>query len=209
MCLRGDQEILKHQIPRDSSTINKVTLKIFLTVAASLGWDMDSSDVRRAFLQTEPIQREVYCIPPAEANVQKGKIWRILRSCYGLIDASRAFYLRYMRELKSLDFTPLKMDPAGIYHKTNGKLDAVYGLHVDDAVAAGERNVLDKTHNEMEKRFEYGERKSLPYRFLGLNYARLPDGDIEVDQDHYFNDLEEPDISNLNSMAKQDLLSDI
>ena len=114
-----------------------------------------------------------------------------------------------MRELKSLDFTPLKMDPAGIYHKTNGKLDAVYGLHVDDAVAAGERNVLDKTHNEMEKRFEYGERKSLPYRFLGLNYARLPDGDIEVDQDHYFNDLEEPDISNLNSMAKQDLLSDI
>ena len=75
-----------------------------------------------------------------------------------------------MRELKSLDFTPLKMDPAGIYHKTNGKLDAVYGLHVDDAVAAGERNVLDKTHNEMEKRFEYGERKSLPYRFLGLNF---------------------------------------
>ena len=208
LCLRGDQEILKHQIPRDSSTINKVTLKIFLTVAASLGWDMDSSDVRRAFLQTEPIQREVYCIPPAEANVQKGKIWRILRSCYGLIDASRAFYLRYMRELKSLDFIPLKMDPAGIYHKTNGKLDAVYGLHVDDAVAAGERTVLDKTHNEMEKRFEYGERKSLPYRFLGLNYARLPDGDIQVDQDHYFNDLEEPDISNLNAMAKQDLLSD-
>ena len=55
LCMRGDCEKNKHLIPTDSPTVNKVTLKLMLTIAASKGWDISCSDVTRAFLQTERI----------------------------------------------------------------------------------------------------------------------------------------------------------
>ena len=208
LCMMGNLEKNKSKIPTDSPTINKMTLKIFITIAASMGWEFISTDVRRAFLQTEELDREVYCIPPSEANVPPGKLWRIVRSCYGFLDASRAFYLRYVRELKDLGYQPLRLDPAGLYHKTGGKLDATYAIHVDDAAVTGKEDIIMNTHKEMERRIEHGEVQKLPYRFLGMNYKKLPNGDIQIDQDHYFKELEIPDISGLSGMVKVDVLSE-
>ena len=51
LCMRGDCEKNKHLIPTDSPTVNKLILKLMLTIAASKGWDITCSDVTRAFLQ--------------------------------------------------------------------------------------------------------------------------------------------------------------
>ena len=56
----------------------------------------------QTFIVTIPRSKH-YCIPPPEANVPRGKLWAIKRSCYGLIDASRAFYIRYVKALRGLD----------------------------------------------------------------------------------------------------------
>ena len=55
LCMRGDNEKNKHLIPTDSPTVNKITLKLMLTIAASKGWEIRCSDISRAFLQTEDI----------------------------------------------------------------------------------------------------------------------------------------------------------
>ena len=66
--------------------------------------------------------------------------------------------------------------------------------------------MLEQTHKEMQNEFEYGEVENIPFRFLGVNYKELRNGDIQLDQDHYIANLEVPDISSLNNMSKQDIL---
>ena len=91
--MRGDLEKNKHLIPTDSPTVNKITLKILLTVAASKGWKIRCSDVTRAFLQSAEIKRDVHVKPPKEADVKKGFCWKLEKTVYGLKDATRGFYL--------------------------------------------------------------------------------------------------------------------
>ena len=62
--MRGDKEKNKHLIPTDSPTVNKVVLKLMLTLAVTKGWEIRCSDISRAFLQTENINKDVFVIPP-------------------------------------------------------------------------------------------------------------------------------------------------
>ena len=94
MCLRGDMEKSLHKICRESPTVNKMSLKILLFIAVSLGWAIKTCDVERAFLQSDQIQRDVFVKPPAELDLPKEKVLKLNKTAYGLVDASRAFYLK-------------------------------------------------------------------------------------------------------------------
>ena len=67
LTMRGDKEKNKHLIPTDSPTVNKIVLKLMLTLAITKGWTIQCADITRAFLQTEQITRDVFVIPPKEA----------------------------------------------------------------------------------------------------------------------------------------------
>ena len=208
LCMRGDCETNKHMIPTNSPTANKVTIKILLALAASNNMDVSISDVRRAFLQTEDLKRDVFVRPPAEARVPHGKVWRLKRACYGLIDASRAYFLRYAGELKSLGFQPLEFDPATFVLREQGVTKAVCATHVDDCMAVGDTDTLAKTQQQMETRLSYGDVQKLPARFLGINISKSENGDIVLDQDHYLKEIEIPDLEKIKRLAKQDVLPD-
>ena len=59
--------------------------------------------------------------PPAELNLQKGKVLKLNKTAFGMIDTSRAFYLKQVEELKDDNFLPLKVDPAMFIHKQKGQ----------------------------------------------------------------------------------------
>ena len=40
LTMRGDKEMNKHLIPTDSPTVNKIVLKLMLTLAVTKGWDI-------------------------------------------------------------------------------------------------------------------------------------------------------------------------
>ena len=52
----------------------KETLRILLIVIASNKWKCQAIDVKAAFLQSKPTEREVYVIPPQEANEKDNAI---------------------------------------------------------------------------------------------------------------------------------------
>ena len=79
-------------IRTDSPTIRKGNIKVFLTVAAKQNWKIETSDVSCAFLQTVNLDRDVYVLPPRERR-KPGFILKLCRPVYGLVDASRGFYL--------------------------------------------------------------------------------------------------------------------
>ena len=207
LCMRGDREKNKHLIPTDSPTVNKVTLKIMLTVAASQGWDIQCSDVTRAFLQTEEITRDVYVIPPPEAGVPSNKCCKLKRAAYGLLDACRGFYLNHSNKLKKYGFEVLKMDPAAFILKKDGNLEACNASHVDDSATMSDKKTCENVQNFMSKHFKYGESKGLPCRYLGNNISKV-DGDIRMNQDHYVDTLEVPDISEVSNVKRDEILPD-
>ena len=120
LVMRGDLERNKHLIPTDSPTINKVTLRLIMAIAAAKGWNIQCSDITRAFLQTENLDRGIYVLPPRESQLPGGKVWKHRGSVYSLIDASRAFFLRHAAELNKIGFKTISMDPAAyILHENN------------------------------------------------------------------------------------------
>ena len=76
--IRGDQEDTS-DMRKDSPTVRKGNIKIVLMIAASKEWEIKTSDVSNAFLQSVPIEREVYVQPPKERRMP-GTLWKNSRT---------------------------------------------------------------------------------------------------------------------------------
>ena len=70
----------------DSPTCMEDSLRRLLAVAACNNWSLNSIDIKAAFLQGNPIERELFLRPPKGAN-QSEKLWRLNKAVYGFSDA--------------------------------------------------------------------------------------------------------------------------
>ena len=75
---------------RDSPTVRKSNINILLMAAARNKWPVKSQDVSSAFLQSVPIERDVYVKPPKERRIP-GVVWKLNKTVYGLVDAIEDF----------------------------------------------------------------------------------------------------------------------
>ena len=87
---RGFEEM--SEVQSDSPTISKCGMRVCLMLGACSSWNIKSTDIKSAFLQSNEMQRAVYLRPPKEAD-DTGSLWRLKKCLYGLSDASRQFYL--------------------------------------------------------------------------------------------------------------------
>ena len=110
LVVRGDQEDTS-DVQTDSPTVRKGNINFVLMISARNGWVVKSQDIAAAFLQSVPIERDVFVRPPPERRVP-GVIWKLKKTVYGLVDASRGFYLNLSGELINDGCEKSKMDPA-------------------------------------------------------------------------------------------------
>ena len=94
---RGFQE--DHKPQADSPTAMKESIKVFLAVAANENFNIQSIDIRAAFLQSRFLDRDVFVNPPKDLK-KEGILWKLKKPLYGLDDASRKFWLRMKDILK-------------------------------------------------------------------------------------------------------------
>ena len=208
LCIEGNFEENRHLIPVDSPTVNPISIKVITTIGASLGHSFQTADVQRAFLQSDAITRDVFVKPPAEMNLPRDKVWKLKRTAYGLVDASRAYFLKQAKELVNINFKPSRLDPALFIHKKEGEevFDIATAVHVDDALSVGEKDSIDNTQKVMATKFTYGAVDQLPFRFLGQNYKRDDYGNLTVDTEHYMESMVLPDAQEYQHLVKQDVL---
>ena len=57
-----------------------------VSVNCTKKWKLNAIDIKTAFLQSDKIDREIYVIPPKEANTTN--VWQLKKCIYGLGDAS-------------------------------------------------------------------------------------------------------------------------
>ena len=89
-----------------------------LAIAANEKWQGQCLDVTSAFLQGADLERDVFVIPPEEERVD-GELWRLIKSCYGLYDSARKWFLDVAAELENLDLAHVTGDHAVFYYRKN------------------------------------------------------------------------------------------
>ena len=189
LCVRGDQEESSHRT--DSPTVHKDYINIFYMLAAHNNWEIETADIKCAFLQGEDIGRDVYVRPPKERRVD-GVIWKMKKPAYGLSDASRKFYLQLCSTLVELGCKQSKYDPAVyLYYNNEGVLDGLAMTHVDDLMhGSGGRDFQKNVMEPLKKKFKFGcgSEDKLEFRYVGMQ-VKQSNNCILVNQDHYLSYL--------------------
>ena len=102
-----------------------------MSIISTKSWDCNSIDVKSAFLQGKEIGRNVYLIPPIEAE-SENVVWRLNACIYGPVDDSQNWYEIVKDELKKIGMKTSKHDPAVFYYYVKNELQGVLAAHVDD-----------------------------------------------------------------------------
>ena len=190
---RGFEEAEVNEIRKDSPTCGKDSLRLCLTLLVSMGWQINSLDIKAAFLQGNHIERDVFIIPPKEADTNK--IWKLKKTVYGLADASRTWYLRVKKELTKLGVIPSKYDEAIFYWKTSKGLEGLLCCHVDDFLWGGTERFKEEVVEKTKETFEISKEDKGNLKYIGLDLKQSTDK-ITVSQKKYIQGLEPIQLEN-------------
>ena len=132
---------------------------------------MRAIDIQAAFLQAEPLKREVFIQPPKDIS-QEGKIWRLLKPIYGLDDASRRFWLTVKRIFKEEGMSNLTGDEA-FYHKREGEsLIGIVLTHLDDFLVSGTAQFIDSLTERIKNNLTISKVEDDNFRFTCIDITQ-------------------------------------
>ena len=123
------------EIPRDSPTVGKGAMILFLSNAAIKERTVKTTDMSSAFLQGKELDRDVYIRTPKESKAPTHVIWKLK---HGLKNGARQFYESVKEKLINLGFIQCKLDPAVFYVHKDRTLIGMICCHVDDFLHAGD-----------------------------------------------------------------------
>lgn len=167
----------------DTPVAKIVTVRCLLTVAAKLNWPLHQMDVTNAFLQGD-LDEEVYLVLSQGYEVEgENKVCKLLKSLYGLRQASRQWNHKFASIMLKTGFHQSKHDHS-LFVKKDGHNVTVLIVYVDDIIITGNHTdsiVALKTHLHAE--IQVKDLGSLKY-FLGIEVARSRKG-IYLNQRKY------------------------
>lgn len=152
-----------------------VTVKTVISVAASHNWPLYQMDVHNAFLQGD-LNEEVYMeIPQGFRRKGEQKVCKLLKSLYGLKQASRQWNIKLTEVLLDTGFTQSSHDHS-LFTKSNGHDIAVILIYVDDLLLTGNSHqLIQELKDSLHSRFKMKNLGDLKY-FLGIEILRSKTG---------------------------------
>ena len=190
--------------PRDSPTIGKTAMRVAMCLAASKVWNIQTTDIKSAFLQGRKIEQEVFLKPPKELQ-KEGFLWKLKHCLYGLNDAARHFYQSIADMLRSVGCTECLLDPALFYKHEQGELIGFVACHVDDFLHAGTQSFESTVMVPLRNRFAAGKIQTTAFHYVGLDIMQDEAG-ITIDQSSYISSLDDIPLNALWSKDREQQL---
>ncbi|PRQ56213.1 putative RNA-directed DNA polymerase [Rosa chinensis] len=165
------------------------TIRVLLSIAASLNWPLRQFDVKNAFLHGELAEEEVYMsLPPGYVVDSPGDfVCRLRKSLYGLKQSPHAWFGRFSQFMRKVGYRQNNSDHTLFLKHQQGKVTALI-IYVDDMVITGNDTVeIDRLQRQLASEFEMKDLGELKY-FLGIEVARGREG-IYLCQRKYVLDL--------------------
>lgn len=89
LCPHGNREKMKDYVRKDSATAQLDVIRLFCNLATILGFRLGCLDIQGAYMQSGPIQIDIYLRPPPEWKTPIGIIWKLIKLPYGITEAGR------------------------------------------------------------------------------------------------------------------------
>ncbi|CAM8908938.1 unnamed protein product [Rhodiola kirilowii] len=161
------------------------TVRCLLAIAAARQWPLLQLDVDNAFLHGT-LDEEVYIkLPPGFYKNEKAawKVCKLVKSIYGLKQASRQWFTKFNDSLVEFGFKP-SLNDYSLFTMTQGSDFLVLLVYVDDVLITGiSEKLICAVKQFIHEKFRIKDLRCLKY-FLGLEVARSVDG-IFVNQRKY------------------------
>jgi len=152
-----------------------VTVRVFLTVAAAMDWEVHQMDVHNAFLHGD-LEEQVYMkLPPGFQVGTPSQVCKLRKSLYGLKQAPRCWFAKLSAALKYYGFQQSCSDYS-LFTLQQGAVQLNVLVYVDDLIISGShlKDIL-KFKDYLSSCFHMKDLGVLKY-FLGVEVARGPDG---------------------------------
>ncbi|KAJ9568535.1 hypothetical protein OSB04_004501 [Centaurea solstitialis] len=113
------------------------SIRILMAISAYFNYEIWQMDVKTAFLNGK-LTEDVYMEQPEgfEDPKNPNKVCKLLKSIYGLKQASRSWNLHFDERIKEFGFTKSEFEPC-VYTKFSGSIVAFLVLYVDDILLIG------------------------------------------------------------------------
>ncbi|KAH9753635.1 hypothetical protein KPL71_015142 [Citrus sinensis] len=148
------------------------SIRILLSIAAVLDYEIWQMDVKTAFLNGH-LEENIYMQQP-DGFIQKGQqhmVCKLQRSIYGLKQASRSWNIRFDQAIKSFGFIQ-NIDEPCVDKKIQEKSVAFLILYVDDILLIGnDIGVLTTIKSWLPKQFDMKDLGEASY-ILGIKLLR-------------------------------------
>ena len=141
-----------------------------LAIAAVRDWEVDSIDVKQAYLNSS-LRHDVYLKPPVGTKVPPGKVLKLIKGLYGLKQSGREWNIELDTHLRSIGFHCMPSAPC-LYSRGAGDQLTVITAYVDDMLIASPcRREVDRTKAEIMDK--WGTEDNGPVgEFLGIKITR-------------------------------------
>ena len=192
----------------DSPAVAKATLLCMLSMILSFGWQVGKLDISGAFLQGDPLRRNIWVELP-QILIKMGlvdpirRFRKIVKGVYGLNQAPRLWFVRLCKFLCSIGFTQSLIDPCLFILVRGGAVVALLAIYVDDLLMGGKIETIEEILAALDAEFTSGNPElstkvdCMSYTGKDLTFSRAPDGrlkEIRVDQTAYINSKLAPTI---------------
>ncbi|CAM8966812.1 unnamed protein product [Rhodiola kirilowii] len=152
-------------------------VRCLLAIAAARNWPLHQLDVDNAFLHGT-LEEEVYMkLPPGFYKKEKaaGKVCKLIKSLYGLKQASRQWFAKFSSSLVEFGFQS-SLNDYSLFTLTRGSVFLILLVYVDDVIITGNsEELISEVKMFIHEKFRIKDLGQLKY-FLGLEVARSTDG---------------------------------
>ena len=179
------------EVPRDSPTLGRQSRMLLLQLIASSSWQLQSFDIKAAFLQGKPQSDRVIGLDPVPELAQALQLrpeetLRLVKGAYGLIDAPYLWYCALKEKLLELEFEIAPWDPCVfvLRHPKTRRPEGVIGIHVDDGLCGGNQRFQAQL-KKLESHFAFGSYKQSRFCFTGIDLEQRADFGVVMSQASY------------------------
>lgn len=149
---------------------------------------------------------DLYCVPCPDIleamGLEPGKVAKIKRGCYGLVDAPLEWRKTVSQFLQSEGLVKPWSDPCCWLYKKNGITKGMIAGHVGDFLFTGDSQDQGwcDLERKIKERFKWGDWDADNFVQCGVKVERQPDGSFHLSQQQYLDKVSE---INLNASRRK------
>lgn len=170
---RGDRYDIDLDVPTYAGTVSSESLRLLIALSAEHDLEMESIDVKTAFLYPLLDESEVIYMrrPKGLTDADMPPVIRLRKCIYGLPQAAEKFRTHSDVTIRAMGFKPLISD-ACVYVKSSGVNFAYIAAHVDDfAIASNNQSFLNQIKAQLAETYEISVISDM-HSYCGLHLVR-------------------------------------